>query len=101
MIVGPFVALLAIIGVVVIIVWILQWASDYRRRRTTLHILNERFARGEIDRNEYEEKRRLIGAEPVRSRTAPTHLDPDQSVSFSKRPGAFLRRTANFPIFLP
>jgi putative membrane protein len=90
MIVGPFVALLAIIGVVVIIVWILQWASDYRRRRTTLHILNERFARGEIDRNEYEEKPRLIGAEPVRS-----------SVSFSKRPGAFLRRTANFPIFLP
>lgn len=62
MIAGPFVALLAIIGVVAIIVWIMQWASDYRRHRTALAILNERFARGEIDRNEYEEKRRLIGS---------------------------------------
>ncbi|MCL5043755.1 MAG: SHOCT domain-containing protein [Deltaproteobacteria bacterium] len=28
--------------------------------RTALDILNERFARGEIDRNEYEEKKRLL-----------------------------------------
>ncbi len=30
--------------------------------RTALDILDERFARGEIDRAEYEEKRKLIGS---------------------------------------
>ena len=29
-------------------------------RRTALDVLNERFARGEIDKAEYQEKRRLI-----------------------------------------
>jgi putative membrane protein len=57
----PFIALLALIGVIAIVVWIVQWATDTRRNRTALDILNERFARGEIDRAEYEEKRKLIG----------------------------------------
>lgn len=61
MIAGPLVALLALVGVIAIIVWIVQWASDYRRSRTALDILDERFARSEIDRAEYEEKRALIG----------------------------------------
>jgi putative membrane protein len=61
MIAGPFVALLALVGVIAIVVWLVQWASDYRRSRTALDILNERLARGEIDRDEYEEKRNLIG----------------------------------------
>jgi putative membrane protein len=60
MIAGPFVALLALVGVIAIIVWLVQWASNYRRSRTALDILNERLARGEIDRDEYEEKRNLI-----------------------------------------
>jgi uncharacterized membrane protein len=35
-------------------------ASVGERRSTALDILNRRFARGEIDRAEYEEKRRLL-----------------------------------------
>jgi putative membrane protein len=61
MIAGPFVALLALIGVIAIIVWLVQWTSDYRRSRTALDILDERFAKGEIDKTEYDEKRKLIG----------------------------------------
>ena len=61
MIAGPFVALLALVGVIAIVVWLVQWASDYRRSRIALDILNERLARGEIDRDEYEEKRNLFG----------------------------------------
>lgn len=60
MIGGPFLLLLALIGVIAIVVWIMQWANDSRRSRTALDILNERFARGEIDKAEYEEKRKLI-----------------------------------------
>jgi len=60
MIGGPFILLLALIGVIAIVVWIVRWASDSRRSRTALDILNERLARGEIERTEYEEKRKLI-----------------------------------------
>ena len=34
MLAGPFVALLALVGVIAIIVWLVQWASGYRRSRT-------------------------------------------------------------------
>ena len=60
MIGGPFILLFAVIGVIAAIVWVWQWAGDSRRSRTALDILNERFARGEIDKTEYEEKRKLI-----------------------------------------
>jgi putative membrane protein len=60
MIGAPLIVLLALIGVIAIIVWLVQWASDSRRTHTALDILNERFAKGEIDRAEYEEKRKLI-----------------------------------------
>jgi uncharacterized membrane protein len=67
---GPFVALLAIIGFVAIILSALRWAQDVRRRPTTttpdvgpaLEVLNGRYARGEIDRAEYREKRALIAS---------------------------------------
>ena len=65
----PFVALLAIVGFVAIILSALRWATtrDIRRHRTTtpdvgtaLDVLNARYARGEIDQAEYREKRALI-----------------------------------------
>jgi putative membrane protein len=62
MIGGPLLVLLALIGVVAIVVWILQWANDHRRTRTAFDILDERFARGEIDGAEYDDKRKLIGS---------------------------------------
>ena len=67
----PFVALLAIVGFVAIILSALRWAQDIRRHpaaTTTpnvspaLDVLNRRYARGEIDRAEYWEKRALIAS---------------------------------------
>ncbi len=37
-----------------------NWSDDRRSYSAALDILSQRFARGEIDRVEYEEKRRLI-----------------------------------------
>ncbi|HXP31328.1 MAG TPA: SHOCT domain-containing protein [Stellaceae bacterium] len=82
MIVGPIFVLLAIIGIMVIFVWLVRWATrgypfhghgsrhfhggcpwcdGPGRGRAALDILEERFARGEIDKGEFEEKRKLLG----------------------------------------
>ena len=73
MILGPIIVVLAIIGMMVIFVWLVRWATrgypfydqgiHYHpgRERAALGILNERFARGEIDKAEFEEKRKLLG----------------------------------------
>jgi len=68
-IVGLILVLLAAIGAMVIFVWLVRWATrgypfydqGVRRGHAALDILEERFARGEIDKAEYEEKRKLIG----------------------------------------
>jgi putative membrane protein len=68
-IVGLILVLLAGIGAAGIFVWLVRWATHgypfyeqgVRRGRAALDILEERLARGEIDKNEYEEKRKLIG----------------------------------------
>jgi uncharacterized membrane protein len=57
---GLIVTLIVFVGLAAIIVWIVDWASG-ARRYTALAILNRRLASGEIDRAEYEEKRKLIG----------------------------------------
>ena len=80
MIIGPIIVLLAIIGMMVIFVWLVRWATHGYpfyghgfhhhdgscpccggRGRNALDILDERFARGEIDKAEFEEKRKLLG----------------------------------------
>ena len=57
---GLIVTLIVFVALAAIIVWIADWASG-ARRYTALAVLNRRLASGEIDRTEYEEKRRLMG----------------------------------------
>jgi uncharacterized membrane protein len=57
---GLIVTLIVFVALAAIIVWIADWASG-ARRYTALAVLNRRFASGEIDRAEYEEKRKIIG----------------------------------------
>ena len=82
MIVGPIFVVLAIIGMMVIFVWLVRWATrgypfyghgfhhvhsgcpccgGPGRGRAALDILDERFAKGEIEKAEFEEKRKLLG----------------------------------------
>lgn len=76
-ILGPFVMLLALIGVVALILWLVRsfghgtwhhWHGygicphcDRGRSRPALDIIEERFAKGEINKEEFEEKRKLLG----------------------------------------
>jgi uncharacterized membrane protein len=52
--------LIIFVGLAAVIVWIADWASD-APRYTALASLNRRLASGEIDRAEYEEKRKSAG----------------------------------------
>jgi uncharacterized membrane protein len=58
---GLIITLIVLVGLAAIIVWVADWTAGVDRRSTALDILNQRLARGEIDRAEYEEKRKLIG----------------------------------------
>jgi uncharacterized membrane protein len=58
---GLIITLIVFVGLAAIIVWIADWTSGAERPSTALDILNRRLARGEIDRAEYDEKRKLIG----------------------------------------
>ena len=70
---GPLFMILPLAVVIVAVVLAIRWIGgpwqaagppyNPRSGRTALDILNERFARGEIDQAEYEAKRRLISQE--------------------------------------
>ena len=61
--VGLIILLIIFVGLAAIIVWVADWTSG-GRRYTALAVLNRRLATGEIDRAEYEEKRKLLGRTP-------------------------------------
>ncbi len=52
---------LPILGIVALVTW-MNRAGGNRQDKTALDILKERYARGEIDQAEFEQKRRDLGA---------------------------------------
>ena len=58
---GLIITLIVFVGLAAVIVWMADWTSGAGRGPTAIDVLNRRLARGEIDRAEYDEKRRLIG----------------------------------------
>jgi putative membrane protein len=68
MICGPLMIILFVAVVVVLVDFALRWITGYGTAghapappgKTPLDILKERFARGEIDKAEYEERRRSL-----------------------------------------
>jgi putative membrane protein len=63
---GPLFMIGGPILLIVLVVLLIRWLSgnrDVRRdTRTAREILDERFAKGEIQRDEYEERRKTLGA---------------------------------------
>jgi uncharacterized membrane protein len=56
------IVLIIFVALAAIIIWVADYTSvGGGRRATAIDILNRRLARGEIDRAEYNEKRKLIG----------------------------------------
>ena len=55
------ITLIIFVVLAAIIVWVADWVSVGDRRATAVDILNRRLARGEINRAEYDEKRRILG----------------------------------------
>ena len=51
------IALIVFVGLAAIIIWVADWTSA-GARPTAIDVLNRRLARGEIDRAEYDEKRK-------------------------------------------
>ena len=67
---GPFMMIIVIVVLVALVVLLVRWlggpgqhgdVSHKLPAKTPLDILKERFAKGEIDKNEFEERRRVLG----------------------------------------
>ncbi len=69
MFIGPLMMIFFIAAIVVVVVLVVRWLGGPRHGatphlppgRSPLDILRERFARGEIDKEEFEERRRVLG----------------------------------------
>ncbi len=69
MFLGPLMMILFIAAIVVVVVLAVRWLGGPSQRgplypppgKTPLDILKERFARGEIDKDEFEERRHALG----------------------------------------
>ena len=67
MFLGPLMMILFIAAIVVLVVLAVRWlggtggAAPRGSQSRALEILKERFARGEIDKEEFEERRRALG----------------------------------------
>ena len=66
MIFGPLLMILVLAVAIAVAVLLVRWVGGpwqgtVRPGRTSLDILKERFARGEINKDEFEERRRVIG----------------------------------------
>ncbi len=67
---GPFSGLLFLGVLIALIVLLVRWLSGGgstggagpSSTKTSLDILRERFARGEIDKDEFEERKKILGA---------------------------------------
>ena len=57
------IVLILFVALAAIIVWMADWTTVGYRRATAVDILKRRLRSGEIDRAEYEEKRKLLIAE--------------------------------------
>ena len=67
---GPLMMLVFVAVVIVVVVLAVRWlggaghgavaGSEPRSEKTPLDILKERFARGEIDKDEFEERKRIL-----------------------------------------
>jgi putative membrane protein len=67
MIFGPVMMIALIVITVVLIAWVLRALglgsrSDWRETNTPLDTLKHRFARGEIDQAEYEERKKILSS---------------------------------------
>ncbi|MCH7880487.1 MAG: SHOCT domain-containing protein [Proteobacteria bacterium] len=69
MIFGPIIMIVVLVLVVALVVLLVRWLVGPGRGgvpynppdKTPLDILKERFAKGEIDQEEFEERRRVLG----------------------------------------
>jgi putative membrane protein len=70
MVFGPLLMLLLFVGIVIALVVVIRWlmvgtsrgadSSSRPTHNTPLDILKERFARGEIDKDEFEGRRKVL-----------------------------------------